>query len=260
MRLLTIPISHYCERARWALEHVGLDYEEEQHLQMFHYRPVRRSGGGKSVPVLVTDDGRVLDDSSDIVRFADGQAPGDRRLYPDDPSARDAVLAIERAHAEPLGVESRRIMYDHFFRWGRLALGFNGGQAPRHERVLAWIAFPFFERYARGYLEVNPSSVSTALERVRRILDDVETRLADGRPFLAGDRFTAADLTFACMAAPLVSPEPYGTPLPLPSEVPESTRRLLDEFRTHPAGAFSLRMFAEHRPKPSSLRRPHPAA
>ncbi len=247
MRLLTIPISHYCERARWALEHVGLDYVEEQHLQMFHYRPVRRSGGGKSVPVLVTDDGDVLDDSSEIVRYADARAPKDRRLYPTEPTARDEVLAIEHAHASPLGVESRRVMYDHFFRWGRPALGFNGGQAPRHERVLAWLAFPLFERYARGYLEVNASTVSTALERARRIFDDVEARLADDRPFLTGDRFTAADLTFACMAAPLTAPAPYGTPLPSPGDMPEATRLLIEEFRAHPAGAFSLRMFAEHR-------------
>lgn len=250
MRLLTIPISHYCERARWALEYVGLDYIEEPHLQMFHYRPVRRSGGGKSVPVLVTDDGQVLRDSSDIVEFADAHAPPDRRLYPDDPIARDEVLAIEQAHASPLGVESRRVMYEHFFRWGRPALGFNGGRAPRYERALAWLAFPFFERYARGYLEVNPATVATALDRVRRIFDDVETRLADDRPFLTGDRFTAADLTFACMASPLTAPASYGTPLPSPDEVPEATRRLFEEFRLRPAGAFALRMFAEHRPTP----------
>lgn len=250
MRLLTIPISHYCERARWALEHVGLDYKEEQHLQVFHYRPVRRCGGGRSVPVLVTDDGQVLDDSSDIVRYADARASQGKRLYPDDSTARDEVLGLENAHVSPLGVEARRVMYDHFFRWGRPALGFNGGRAPGYERVFAWLAFPFLERYARGYLEVNPATVSTAMERVRRIFDDVELRLRDGRPFLTGDRFTAADLTFACMAAPLTAPAPYGTPLPRPGDVPEATQRLFEEFRNRPAGAFALRMFAEHRPAP----------
>ena len=34
--------------------------------------------------------------------------------------------------------------------------------------------------------------------------------LADGRPFLLGDRFTAADLTFAALAAPVVLPPRYG--------------------------------------------------
>jgi glutathione S-transferase len=28
IRLLTIPISHYCEKARWGLERLGLAYHE----------------------------------------------------------------------------------------------------------------------------------------------------------------------------------------------------------------------------------------
>jgi len=251
LRLLTIPISHYCERARWALEYAGLEYREEQHLQMFHYGPVRRSGGGKTVPVLVTDDGEVLTDSAEIVQYADARAPSNRRLYPEDPTARQETLELEHMLTEPLGVEARRIMYEHFFRWGRPALVFNGGRAPRYQRGLAWLAFPFFERYARGYLEVNEEKVSAAFVHVRRVFDDVQARLSDGRPFLTGDRFTAADLTFACMAAAITAPAQYGVPLPAPEEFPEPTRGLLAEYREHPAGEFALRMFAEHRPTPA---------
>ena len=31
LRLVTIPISHYCEKARWALERAGIAYREERH-------------------------------------------------------------------------------------------------------------------------------------------------------------------------------------------------------------------------------------
>ncbi|MCW3023116.1 MAG: Glutathione S-transferase family protein, partial [Conexibacter sp.] len=30
--LVTIPISHYCEKARWALDRAGVAYEERRHL------------------------------------------------------------------------------------------------------------------------------------------------------------------------------------------------------------------------------------
>ena len=36
LRLITIPISHFCEKARWALELAGLPYREEPHLQVIH--------------------------------------------------------------------------------------------------------------------------------------------------------------------------------------------------------------------------------
>ena len=30
--LITIPISHYCEKARWALDRAGVAYRERAHL------------------------------------------------------------------------------------------------------------------------------------------------------------------------------------------------------------------------------------
>ena len=44
-RLVTIPISHYCEKARWALERAGIGYREEPHVQGIHQLAARRAGG-----------------------------------------------------------------------------------------------------------------------------------------------------------------------------------------------------------------------
>ena len=56
-RLVTIPFSHYCEKARWALERTAMPYREERHVQGIHRFAARRAGGGVTVPVLVTPDG-----------------------------------------------------------------------------------------------------------------------------------------------------------------------------------------------------------
>ena len=37
--LVTIPISHYCEKARWALERAGVPYVERPHLLPMPTRP-----------------------------------------------------------------------------------------------------------------------------------------------------------------------------------------------------------------------------
>ena len=82
-RLVTIPISHYCEKARWALDRAGIAYVEDPHLQAFHYIATLRAGGGVTAPVM-THPGGVLPDSNAIMRWADAQQRLASPLYPAD--------------------------------------------------------------------------------------------------------------------------------------------------------------------------------
>ena len=105
-RLLTIPISHYCEKARWALERAGLDYSEERHVQGVHIVVARRAGGRETVPVLIADEG-VFNESEDIVRYADRHLPEERRLFPADeacaPRWSSSAAGSTRASARTVG-------------------------------------------------------------------------------------------------------------------------------------------------------------
>ena len=74
--------------------------------------------------------------------------------------------------------------------------------------------------------------------------------LADGRRFLVGDRFTAADLTFAALYAPIVLPPEQ--PVTSRSESPPSLIRLRDEARARPAGQFAARIYREERARRAS--------
>ena len=58
---------------------------------------------------------------------------------------------------------------------------------------------------------------------------------------------TSLPPTGSALAAALVLPPEYGTPLPQPGELPEPVARDVLAFRAHPAGAFALRMFATER-------------
>src|SRR5690349_6707964 len=75
-RLVTISISHFCEKARWALDRAGIPYDEERHIQFAHILASKRAGGKGTTPVLVTTTGGVLTESADIVRWSDAS------LYP----------------------------------------------------------------------------------------------------------------------------------------------------------------------------------
>src|SRR3954447_2721065 len=93
--LITIPISHYCEKARWALDRARLPYRERAHLQVIHWAAVKRAGGKMTVPVLVCEEG-VLPESADIVDYADAHARDGRRLYPEDPELAAEIRLLER--------------------------------------------------------------------------------------------------------------------------------------------------------------------
>src|SRR5258706_15412958 len=80
--LITIRFSHYCEKARWALDRAGVSYDERAYIPGFHQMGTRPRGG-RSVPILVTPHG-VLKESTDIVKHADMRAPREKKLYPDD--------------------------------------------------------------------------------------------------------------------------------------------------------------------------------
>jgi glutathione S-transferase len=248
--LITIPISHYCEKARWALDRAGVDYRESAHLQILHWVPVRRAGGGKTVPVYVCGD-RVLADSADILEEADVLAPPDRRLFPDDPSTAALARTLQRDFDTRLGPHGRRWMYNGLRGRKDIAISYACTGVPDWQRRALPLAYPVVVRAIDRYLDVTPASAASSEAVVRTVFDEVAQRLDDGRPYLCGERFTAADLTFAALAAAVLMPPEYGVPLPQPDELPEAMAATVRELRAHPAGAHALAMFRKERWRPA---------
>ncbi len=92
-RLITIPASNYCEKVRLALDILKLSYIEEAHMPPFH-RFSTTKVGGKSVPVLVTEDG-IFTDSTDILKYLDSIVPNDAKLYPINSKQRQEFEELE---------------------------------------------------------------------------------------------------------------------------------------------------------------------
>jgi glutathione S-transferase len=244
--LITIPISHYCEKARWALDRAGIAYEERAHLQVLHWIPVTRAGGKKTAPVLVWGE-RVFTDSADIVEEASAKAPPGRGLFPDDPSAAAEVRELERDFDAHLGPEGRRWMYYALHDRRDIAIAYGCTGVPAWQRRALPFAYPVVIRIIDRYLDVTPATAARSEAEVRAVFDDVAKRLGDGRPYLCGEHFSAADLAFAALAAPMLMPPEYGVPLPQPGELPAAMAATVRELRAHPAGAHALKMFREER-------------
>jgi glutathione S-transferase len=246
LRLVTIPISHYCEKARWALERVGIPYREERHVQGIHRLASRRAGGGGTVPVLVTPNG-ALGESEEILAWIDERTPPTHRLFPTERGARDEVERLCRRLDGELGPRGRRLMYVHMLADRKLALRFNNEGVPRWEDGAIRYGWPLVVRFVRHELGIRPGIEADDEAAVWREFEFVAELLADGRPYLCGERFGAADLTFAALCAAVVVPHVYGVPLPQPDVLPPQTAALVVRAREHPAGRYALALFTEHR-------------
>jgi glutathione S-transferase len=247
VRLITIPFSHYCEKARWALERAGVAFIEDAYLPVTHMLATRRAGG-KTVPVLVAE-GRVYADSADIVAFADGRATTERKLYPTDAGARREVDAIEAEANEKFGRATRLFAYHYGL---PRASGLADMVRPGLTRLQAFVLpalVPLAGVLIRRRYRIDDASAARAQETVRRVFADFSKRLegnGDKRYFLGG-RFTAADLTFAALAAPVVLPEGHPAMRSRLDGLAPEHRALVEELRATPAGAHVTRMYREER-------------
>jgi glutathione S-transferase len=255
LRLITIPISHYCEKARWALDRAGLTYREERHVQGVHRVMARRAGGGTTVPVLVTPE-RVLGESEEILAWVDQRTEDEHKLFPQDRPAREEVLRLSRRFDAELGPRGRRLMYVHMLPQRELVFRYNNQAVPAWEDRLIRYGWPLVDPFMRRVLDITPRVELEDERIVWREFDFVAETLEQRGPYLCGERFTAADLTFAALSASVIVPPQYGVTLPQPDEVNPATAALVQRAREHPAGAYALKLFAECRRERLASRSP----
>lgn len=241
-RLLTMPHSHYCEKARWALDLSGVEYIEEAHPPLFHWLATRRHGG-RSVPVFVHS-GKSYTDSGDILRYLDEISA---KLYPTELPLRKEVLQLEARFDQTLGPHARRWVYAQLLPDSALLLTLMTPGTPAIERLLMPMLLPIFKPLVRKSFGISAQSAVRSLDLVNQIFDEVGEELRDGRSYLVGERFTAADLTFASLAAPVLLPPQYRGRMPALEHVPQSMRDVVVRLRNTVAGAYALRLFEQHR-------------
>ena len=248
---LTIPFSHYCEKARWALDRAGIDYEERPYPPGMHRFGTRRVGG-RSVPVLVVpSDGSsatgetTLSDSSDILQWIDARSP-QSALFGDDDAKRSQILALEDRFDLDLGPSTRRLAYFHLLQDARSSVKLMTRTLSRPTAMLFRAAFPALRALMRRTMRIDSEGASRSLDKIRAVFSEVAARLADGRRYLVGDRLSAADITFAALATPVIAP-PEVKQLPAQSDIPEGFLALIAEMRATPAGEFALRVYRDDR-------------
>jgi glutathione S-transferase len=244
-----LPISHYSEKARWALDYKQIPHQLREPLPTIHRLTARILTRGRHgrLPVLSIDGNRIAD-STEIIAALESYRP-EPALYPAEPAERDRALALEDYFDEQLAPRVRRVFWHYTLDDPGAAIEAALPHAgPRRKALLlrgassgAWLT--------RNDYGIDQASAAEALDGIRTTMTRLEAEI--GRSgYLVGDQFSVADLSAAALFTPILAPpeRPYAPPLVQP------LREIREELERRDGGAWVTEVYARHRVLPPRFR------
>jgi glutathione S-transferase len=242
--LYHIEVSHYNEKARWALDYKGVPHRRKAPMPMAHmaWAMAMTRGQSKTFPILRMN-GDTIDDSTRIIERLERDYP-EPPLYPDNPDDRRRALELEEFFDEELAPHIRRAAF---------------AVVTRDADAFAWIAAPRAGKLVHSGLKgsallagplvrmrygINENTAALGLEKTAAAFTRLESEIGLGG-YLVGNSFTVADLTAAALFFPLVRP-PESENLTR-GELPAPLQAVQAEYRGRPGWEWVLEMYRRHR-------------
>ena len=217
-----LKVSHYNEKARWALDYKGIPHVRRALDPGFHQKTARKLSGGDTLPVLELD-GRAVGDSTRIIEELERLHP-DPPLYPRDLEERRRALELEDFFDEELGPYTRLLVVHHLLGDRDLLLSTFAPDLPRARRFVARMLWPRMRGMLSADFGIDEASVEHAYEKLRAAGERFKEEIQPNG-YLVGAAFSVADLTLAALAAPVTAPEEF------PYAQPQRRHPLLDRAR-----------------------------
>jgi glutathione S-transferase len=197
--LYQFVFSHYCEKARWALDHKRLRYQQRNLLPGAHRKVAQALAPRSCLPILV-DDGTVVQDSASIVSFLDQKYP-EHPLTPADPDEARQAIEWEQFLDREIGLTLRLWFYYHTLPDRGRSLRFLLSAIPWHRRVPFVIAYPKVRVAMSRAMGIEDESARYCTSRLLAALARLDAALQD-RSFLVGEKFSRADLAACALLSP----------------------------------------------------------
>ena len=229
-RLYILAPSHYCERARWGLDHAGIDYDEIRWAPVLHLPLARRLAPATSLPILQTGTA-VIQGSDRILDWlgTEGGAP-----------------AVEQRMSEVIAPLARRFLYAATLAdpHSRIRCALLEG-VPTGHRLAGHLLWPLIRRLMTGKMAAHPEHLADLQGRLENELAWFDTVIGQ-REHLVGNRLGRADITAASLLAPLVR-GPAVVPLYDRVRLPPAVEQALLRWSRRPSLTWVRGIYATHR-------------
>src|SRR5829696_2020354 len=162
-----IELSHYSEKARWALDYKRIPHVRKSPLPGLHgaYAAALTRGRHRRLPILELD-GRRVADSTAIIAALEERRP-EPPLYPADPDERARALELEDWFDEELAPALRRWVWQHTLGDADATVGAVTGGAPGRRSSTLRVLLPVMRPAVRMDYGVSEEGAARALDAIR---------------------------------------------------------------------------------------------
>jgi glutathione S-transferase len=256
LELLQFRHSPYNEKVRWALDLKRVPHTRRRLLPGPHLATVKKLTGRSTTPVLLAD-GQAIDGSARILAWLEDRFP-QPPLWPDAAADRAEALRIEQWFDNDLTPRIRRPVLQALLAHPAYFAAVFAEGAPALQRLAYACVVPLAAPLVRrgngiGGVQTLEDGHRAALQ----VLDFVAQRAAGGG-YLAGPRFSLADLCAAATLGMVV--RPADAPVSAPQPEAPAFRALMQRFADHPGAAWVRDIYARHRGAKRDFDGPSPAA
>ncbi|MEO8654833.1 MAG: glutathione S-transferase [Ramlibacter sp.] len=241
MDLIQFRYSPYNEKVRWALDFKRVPHVRRSLLPGPHLPVVQRLTGSSHTPVLCHD-AVAINGSARILDWLEQRYPLPA-LYPAGPADRDEALRIQTWFDDDITPRVRRAVLSALLESPRYwADVFGDGRSSLAKTVYACVVPLAAPLVRKGNRITGAASVADGLAAAQQALDFVDSRKSG---YLAGDRFSLADLTVASALA--VAVDPVASPMTFPRPYGRAFASFVERFRAHPGAEWVRDIYARHR-------------
>lgn len=224
--LYQFPISHFCEKARWALDYKNIPYKAKNLLPGPHVKQIMSIAKRSEVPVLKYEND-IIQHSDKIIDYLDDKFP-ENKLTPADEETRIKALEWEAFVDKEIGQNIRTFFYHTLLEHPNILIPIFTYKGPWYGKILMKFFFPTLRIKMIKLMRINDETAAQAKINLKLAIDKINKHLSEHK-YLAGSKFSRADLAAASLLAPLVQPDKYG--LPWPSPLPASLQETIDEWQ-----------------------------
>ncbi|MGH1537159.1 MAG: glutathione S-transferase family protein [Gammaproteobacteria bacterium] len=240
LSLYQFPISHYCEKVRWALEYKNIEYKKINLLPGLHTRKAKKLTSNSSLPI-VTHNKDIINESSEIISYLDQTFP-ENKLTPNNQKLNQEAKQWEQFADEELGADVRRICYHTLLNHPDIICPYFTNDGPWYGNLYMKTTFPKLSQTMRKLMKLDDSTIIHINQRLTKKIEKTYTHIKN-REYFVGDSFTRADLAMAALLAPLCRTKNYG--IDWPEQYPEPLHSTIAAYGNKLD--WVTRMYNQHR-------------